>query len=264
MMRLQEEASCRGLKRSHSTTSMAADTKRRSLDGVFFRPTSSDGSGDQRAEATHVGIEHGRHDCSYLNISPSSGPHSTLQQFVPSQRQQQRLPMQRWQPSDNPFRRPEDVSEVAMQRNGSSEEGFAPEASNSESGSNMDDGPFGDVRPPLRTSRSFVECRLRDSSTQSASLDELLDDTVRDLSGMSVKCRSAPSMTGGRCATVDALNESLSNGCLNAMLEHGHPTSRRASCCPAMEIRRGSSPALRRAFSSAYHGVAPTSRGGKR
>lgn len=257
----QEEGSCRGLKRSHSTSKTTTDTKQRSLDCVWIRSTSSDALGDKRAEPTHAGIEHGRHDSSHLNITPSSGPYSALQQFMPPQRQQQHLPMRRWQPAHNPFRRPEDLSEVAMQLNGSSEDVSTPEASDSETDSSMADGPVGNVRPPLLTSRSLLECGPRASRLQCTSLDELLDDTVRDLSGLSVKCQSAPVMSSGRCATVDALNESLSNGSLNAMLEVGDATSRRASYCPAMQIRRDSAPALRRAFSSAYHGWAPTSPG---
>lgn len=262
MMLSQEEGSCRGIKRSHSTTTTASNTKRRSLDCARIRSISSDESGDIRAEAAHSSIHHGHHDNSYLDIPPTKAPFSPLQQFVPPQ-QQQHLPMQRWQPADNPFQRPEDLSQVAMQLNSSSEEVFAPEASNSESDSSMGDGPFGDVRPPLRSFCSFGERGPREPSAQSVTLDELLDDTVRDLSGLSVKCRSAPVMISGRCATVDALNESLSNGCLNAMLDDGHLTSRRASCCPAMQIRRDGAPAMCRAFSSASHGLVPTSQGGK-
>lgn len=250
----QEEGSGRGLKRSHSTTTTASLPKRRSMDRAHFRSTCSDESGERRPPAAHTCLKHGRSVSACLDIPPSNGSRSALQQLVASHQQQ--LSMQRWQPADNPFPRAKDSFEEAIQLDGSPEGLFTLEASNPESDSSMGPGALRNLQPPACSNQRRPEGVPRESSAHSVTLDELLDETVQDLSKLSVKRRSAPVLTSGRCATVDALNESLSNACLHAMLVVEQPTSDSESCCSAQQIRRDSAPAMRRAFSSASRALA--------
>lgn len=245
------------LKRVHSGMSANIVPKRRSMERSQRRSISLDDPDERQPHPVRAGLRREHVANASLDTTASDGSNAALRHPTAMQ-QNQLMFMPRWQPVDGVYLDGNACFEAMPRVNGTSKAGFAAEVSNSESDSMMNDLQLQNLQLPAPRDSPSVESISLHSSACSATLDELLDESVRELSGLSLMHRAAPMLTMGRRATVDALNESLSNACLHAMLvdeqpKQGQPASNSKPCSSAVHTRRDTVPTMRRAISWASH-----------